>query len=339
MAFQSNSNSSNNPSRSLLFRLILVLTLLLSTAAYVATKLEPDTFPHFTDGLWWSIITLTTVGYGDYVPEEGITRVVAGLLVIGGFGFVTVFVSNFASTIITDRTKREQGTKPFHKENHMIIIGWNARSNKAIKQLTSLYPTLRIVLIDNHLEEHPLPSVPQLTFIKGDPSSQETLKNANTTQASTVLITAGSASEDETTIDALSVMTLLTVKAVNPSLFTVVELLTEEYVSHANHAGADELISSSSIMSTIMADTSHQHGTSELFVELMTPGHNALQLQAIPQVWAGDSLERLSERLFKENKKVIGYQREKVNYFSPSPTTPIFSEDRLIVIQLAESGS
>lgn len=42
----------------------------------------------FKDSLWWSIVTLTTVGYGDIVPKTGIGRVIASVVMLTGIGFL-----------------------------------------------------------------------------------------------------------------------------------------------------------------------------------------------------------------------------------------------------------
>ena len=54
----------------------------------------------FGDAVWWSITTVTTVGYGDLSPVTGIGRVIAVLLMIGGISLVGVVTATLASWII-----------------------------------------------------------------------------------------------------------------------------------------------------------------------------------------------------------------------------------------------
>lgn len=52
----------------------------------------------FKDALWWAIVTVTTVGYGDIVPTTGLGRLIAGIVMLGGIGFlggVTGMISTY----------------------------------------------------------------------------------------------------------------------------------------------------------------------------------------------------------------------------------------------------
>lgn len=54
----------------------------------------------FGDALWWSITTVTTVGYGDLSPVTGMGRVIAVTLMIGGISLVGVVTATLASWIV-----------------------------------------------------------------------------------------------------------------------------------------------------------------------------------------------------------------------------------------------
>ncbi|MDX8389166.1 MAG: ion transporter [Mariprofundaceae bacterium] len=58
--------------------------------------LEPETFPNAFDGAWWSLVTMSTVGYGDFVPQTPSGRMVAAALIMAGicmFAMVTAVIS------------------------------------------------------------------------------------------------------------------------------------------------------------------------------------------------------------------------------------------------------
>ena len=62
--------------------------------------LPGSTINTFGKALWWSITTVTTVGYGDVYPVTNTGRVIAVLLMIGGIGLVGVVTAALASWII-----------------------------------------------------------------------------------------------------------------------------------------------------------------------------------------------------------------------------------------------
>lgn len=59
------------------------------------------------EALWWAIVTVTTVGYGDYYPITTLGRVVAVLLMIGGVGLFGSFAAYISSIFIADDSERE----------------------------------------------------------------------------------------------------------------------------------------------------------------------------------------------------------------------------------------
>ncbi len=73
---------------------IFVLSLLLLIAASLAYAAEhavqPDAFGTIPDALWWAVITMTTVGFGDVVPITPMGRVIGGVIAVIGIGMVAL---------------------------------------------------------------------------------------------------------------------------------------------------------------------------------------------------------------------------------------------------------
>lgn len=69
--------------------------------------LQGATINSFGKAVWWSITTVTTVGYGDVYPVTNAGRVIAVLLMIGGIGLVGVVTAALASWIIERVTEEE----------------------------------------------------------------------------------------------------------------------------------------------------------------------------------------------------------------------------------------
>jgi voltage-gated potassium channel len=66
-------------------------------------------FHDIGDGLWWSIQTVTTVGYGDLVPTNTLGRLIAALVMLAGIGFLTVVTATITSTFVEAARQRAEG--------------------------------------------------------------------------------------------------------------------------------------------------------------------------------------------------------------------------------------
>jgi voltage-gated potassium channel len=85
------------------FRYIGVFTAVLVIVAGAAISVvDTKDFPNVGTGVWWAIVTVTTVGYGDFVPHSVGGRVVATLVMIVGIGFISVLTATIASTFVAN---------------------------------------------------------------------------------------------------------------------------------------------------------------------------------------------------------------------------------------------
>ena len=76
-------------------------------AGILMTVADPDNFPSIGRGLWFSVQTVTTVGYGDDVPGTAVGRLLASLVMLLGIGFVTVITASITGTFV-EQSRRQQ---------------------------------------------------------------------------------------------------------------------------------------------------------------------------------------------------------------------------------------
>jgi voltage-gated potassium channel len=65
--------------------------------------LDEETFPTVWLGMWWALQTVTTVGYGDVVPQDDAGRAMASLLMLGGLAFLSVVTAVITSSFVARR--------------------------------------------------------------------------------------------------------------------------------------------------------------------------------------------------------------------------------------------
>lgn len=91
---------------------------------------------NFFDALWWSIVTVTTVGYGDISPATGIGRVMAIVLMIFGIGFISMLTGTITSFFANRAT--ENKTEPEAKELEDIISDMDSENLKKLLEIAKV---------------------------------------------------------------------------------------------------------------------------------------------------------------------------------------------------------
>lgn len=67
----------------------------------VERLVDPDTFDSIWLGIWWATQTVTTVGYGDVVPQQTAGKVIAAFLMLGGLSILAVLTGAITSAFVT----------------------------------------------------------------------------------------------------------------------------------------------------------------------------------------------------------------------------------------------
>ncbi len=82
-------------------QIIVALTLTVTIIGGVLIWLiDHDEFPDLGTSFWWSLQTVTTVGYGDVVPEEASGRLIGAVLMLWGIGFISVVAAAVTASLI-----------------------------------------------------------------------------------------------------------------------------------------------------------------------------------------------------------------------------------------------
>jgi voltage-gated potassium channel len=88
-----------------------VTTSITLVSGLLMTVVDHTNFPSVGTGLWWAVQTVTTVGYGDYVPRTVAGRILATFVMLGGIGFLTVITAAITSSFVA-RSRDERPDRP-----------------------------------------------------------------------------------------------------------------------------------------------------------------------------------------------------------------------------------
>ena len=86
--------------------IIVVWFLAIAVFGIVEHLVEPKVFSTVWLGMWWALVTVTTVGYGDVVPVSTAGRIIASFLLLGGLAFLTVIIAMITGGFVA-RYQRE----------------------------------------------------------------------------------------------------------------------------------------------------------------------------------------------------------------------------------------
>ncbi len=318
--------------------LTVILVIVLSSGALIAI-FEPNL--SFASGIWWSIVTLTTVGYGDISPSTAGGRILAVLIMFFGIGLLGMLSASLATLLIRKRMKEDKGMYASTAENHIIICEWNHRTRAIIKELradTQTHNTPLVLIAD--IEEKPIDD-DNLFFIRGT-VNEETLEKANLQKARTVVVLGDDAVEI-TARDAKVVLSTLTIESMSPDVYTVVELVDKANEQHCLRANADEIIVGSELSSHLIASAASDHGISKVISELLSSRYgNEFYSMPVPKEMVDlQFIDVFIAMKTQSNTTVLGVQQASTGEYISNPDVDyrISQEDNLLVISRDRDAS
>jgi voltage-gated potassium channel len=86
-------------------RLVIVVATILAVIAAALERLVDPAFETFGSAAWWAVSTVSTVGYGDVLPESSLGRWIAAGLMLLGMSLVPILTSVVVSVLISNRSK------------------------------------------------------------------------------------------------------------------------------------------------------------------------------------------------------------------------------------------
>lgn len=278
-------------------------------------------FENLGDALWWSIVTIATVGYGDKVPVTAAGRLVGSITIISGLILISLFTATISSVFVARKIKESQGLQDIDFTNHILVCGWNSHVEEILRifnRYSTSSETMKIVLANEaqpELMEVVGEAYPNLDikFVRGDFSREPVLHRANIKAAQSAIIVPDATSQSGHLSDDKTLLALLTMKSLNPALKVFTHIVNKENYQHVKRANADEVIVSDQYVGFFLANQILYPGAPQVAMELLDYEHgNDIHRVPIPEEFVGKKFEDVFVHFKKtKNWTLIGIVTEE----------------------------
>ncbi|MBN1945335.1 MAG: ion transporter [Bradymonadales bacterium] len=292
--------------------LLLLCVLVGGLSIYLVEAGENPNVNSIGDGVWWALVTITTVGFGDIHPISTIGRMIGGCLMISGLFAIGLFAGIVGHTIVRAVvTTGEEHVRMSTFIKHVVICGYDPGARMLLDAILAELEATDQVLVVFSQGERP-PDIPnRFIWVNGDPTKESELDRVRMAYASAAIVV-GSRQVLPQHADAISIMTVFTIRSylkhssvaqrrLRP-LHIVAEILDAENVDHAVTAGATEVIETTRLGFSLMAHATRMPGTASITIKMASLGAHSVYLGLIPDdiscpVAFGDLSDTLRARM------------------------------------------
>jgi len=304
-----------------------IFFLVLMTAILAVERGTSVTMHNLFDALWYTLVTITTIGYGDITPVTVPGKLIAVIIMFSGIVVFGAVSGQIASMLFDRQQKKDKGLlKLKNKQNHFIICGWKSDLDDMLHGILASNPGMvpsDLVLVNTANEEamYPILSAAAfrgINFVSGDFSDEETLHRANIRDAVKILVLSDY-SKDYSAMeqDSRTVLAVLNIKKLNRTIYVAAELIDDKFSKHLENEHCDEIILSKNYERRLLVSASNGTGMSHVFDRMLGSGDGkGLYIEDIPEDAVNRSFGELSERFETEGKgMLIGLLENTGNFY------------------------
>lgn len=319
--------------------LIVIPITLISIAAYFAEfGAAGSHISNYFDALWMTVVTMSTVGFGDVVPVTAAGKVVAVVAMVAGVLTIAGVTATLASFLL-EKVIRSLNVRRIEKmQDHIIILGWNENALRVIQVLQTecTDDNIQIIVLAD-LAERPSDLKHEIEFVKGDPSKIENLEKIYAPKAKTAVVLADFETNPRAT-DSRTILTTFAVKKVSKGRCRVVaEVLMSEDLEYLKQAGVDEVVVRSDVSADLLTRAVSTPGVATLIEQLISldqPG--SIGRIDVPKKYIGKEFSDFFTDVYHETTVIpIAIQRDGKTILNPAPQETLLEHDEAFVVSPA----
>lgn len=299
---------SENPT----FRIFFIMLFVWAVGSFSIIIFESGNIDTIGDAIWWTIVTITTVGYGDFFPLSLPGRILAIIIMFFGIGLISVLTGSISSIFTTKKIMEGRGLENLKLKNHIVICGWNSNVEKVlsnIAKLSSEGEDVKIAMINDMGEDQMNGIIARfksdtlkIHFVRGDHALEAILNKACIEHAKSAIIISDDTVEND---DDKTILTVLTIKNKLPNLKVVAHVSQQDKLPYLKRAKADEVIVNDTYESFMAATHVLEPGVPQAVNQLLDL-HSAHRFKsmAIPDSYIGKTFSDITT-YFKENQNSL----------------------------------
>jgi len=285
----------------------------------------------FLNALYMTVITISTVGFGEIHRLSDSGKIFTIFLVISSFttyayALTTISTHFFEGQLVV--FLRGYGTKTIKKmKNHVVICGYGRNGQQVAQELRVYgYP---FVIIDQEVEAIQEVSNKSDVFIEGDATQDEVLLKANIGTAKALISTLP--------VDADNLYVVLTARALSPNLEIISRATSESSKTKLRMAGVDNVVMPERVGGAHMANLVTRPDIIEFLDHVSVHGEDPTTLEEIvcdklPENAMAKTIYEIGIRRIT-GANIIGYKAPDGNYIlNPSPDTKVIQGAKLFVL-------
>jgi len=262
-----------------------------ATVMYVVEfQAENPSFDSFFHSLWFSIITITTVGYGDISPVSGLGQGLTIFIVFVGIGYSGVLTGSITSWLVERNRRKSMGLVPLtNVEGKFMVCGWKPNMRDLLKDILQVTQkkSSDLVLFNqmDPVEVQSLRKDSELEhfhFYSGDDTNLEDLRKAGTDVMGTVMVLADTLpGKSDEEIDFKSVVTANEVERCNDRAYQIVELNLKKFSPYLKKAKVEEVILNRDYAQVLLCNMALMSGLYSVIKVLFSLKEGVLYLKAL----------------------------------------------------------